>query len=408
MGLCVARIRSGPRSRYPMRDSILFLTNAYPDFNSSGRGMFIKQMALLLKESGYRISVVTPRVYEESHYVEKQEGISVYRFPFFSGNRPLIEYEKIPYLRMVFYYMTGFFLTIYVMLKHKCRLIHAHWAIPTGLIGVLVGSFLKTPLIVTIHGSDFRIGTMKTLILKKIFLYVCKKAKYIICVSEVLKREIEKLGIKGDKISVLPMGVDELFFRPLINRGVNRIARRFTILSNRQLQTIYNISLLIRAIPIVLKEEPNAKFLIAGVGSERENLEKQVRDLNISSSVQFLGWVIHEEMPKLLSRADIYISTSLDDGTSVSLLEAMACGAFPIVTDIPSNREWISEGENGFLVPIDEERFLAEKIVEAIRNQDLIERSRHKNFCMIREKALWPVTIAKTKEIYRMALESKS
>ena len=388
--------------------SICFITNAYPDFNSSGRGMFIKQMALLLEESGYRISVVTPKIYEKSHYVEEQEGIRVYRFPFFSGNRPLIEYEKIPYLRMVFYYMTGFFLTIYVVFKHKCHLIHAHWAIPTGLIGVLVGSFLKTPLIVTIHGSDFRIGTMKTFIIKKIFLYVCRRAKHIICVSEVLKRDIEKLGIKGEKISVFPMGVDEHFFRSLINRGVNRIGQWFTILSNRQLQPIYNISLLIRAIPIVLKEEPNAKFIIAGIGSERENLEKQVKDLNISSSVQFLGWVTHEEMPKLLSQADIYISTSLDDGTSVSLLEAMASGAFPIVTDIPSNREWISDGENGFLVPIDEERFLAEKILEAIRNQDLLERSRDKNFCLIKEKALWPVTIAKTKEIFKMALDSKS
>lgn len=391
-----------------MRDkSICFITNAYPDFNSSGRGMFIKQMALLLEESGYRISVVTPKIYEKSHFVEEQEGIRVYRFPFFSGNRPLIEYEKIPYLRMVFYYMTGFFLTIYVVFKHRCQLIHAHWAIPTGLIGVLVGSFLKIPLIVTIHGSDFRVGTMKTLILKEIFVYVCERAKHIICVSEVLKRDIEKLGIKGEKISVFPMGVDESFFRSSTNRGVNRIGKSFTILSNRQLQPIYNISLLIRAIPMVLKEEPNAKFIIAGIGSERENLEKQVKDLNISSRVQFLGWVNHEEMPKFLLRADIYISTSLDDGTSVSLLEAMASGAFPIVTDIPSNREWISDGENGFLVSLDEERFLAEKIVEAIRNQGLIERSKDKNFRLIKEKALWPVTIAKTKEIYKKALDQK-
>jgi glycosyltransferase involved in cell wall biosynthesis len=165
---------------------------------------------------------------------------------------------------------------------------------------------------------------------------------------------------------------------------------------------------LIRAIPIVLKEEPNARFIIAGAGSERGNLERQVKNLNIGSSVQFLGWVRHEEMPRLLSEADIYVSTSLDDGTSVSLLEAMASGAFPIVTDIPSNREWISDGGNGFLVPIDQERFLAKRIVEAFRNQDLLKRSRDRNFCLIKEKALWPVTIAKTQEIYKMVLKSKS
>ena len=83
----------------------------------------------------------------------------------------------------------------------------------------------------------------------------------------------------------------------------------------------------------------------------------------------------------------------------------MASGAFPVLTDIPANREWIFDGENGLLVPIDQEKLLAEKIVQAIRNQDLRERSMDRNFCLIKEKALWPVTIAKTKEIYKMALD---
>ena len=78
--------------------SILFLTNAYPDFESSYRGIFIKKMALLLQKEGYQISVVTPKIYKGSHYFEEQDGIKVYRFPFFARNKLLIEYEKIPYL----------------------------------------------------------------------------------------------------------------------------------------------------------------------------------------------------------------------------------------------------------------------------------------------------------------------
>ena len=62
-----------------------------------------------------------------------------------------------------------------------------------------------------------------------------------------------------------------------------------------------------------------------------------------------------------LGQADIYVSTSLHDGTSVSLLEAMGSGAFPIVTDIPSNREWIHHGQNGFLVPVNEEKIFSEE-----------------------------------------------
>jgi len=391
-----------------MKRSVLFITNAYPDFSSSYRGNFIKKMAILLRGEGYEISVVTPKIYKGSHYFEKQNGIRVYRFPFFARNKLLIEYKRIPYLRMILFHMTGFFLTIFAVLKHRCRLIHAHWAIPTGLIGALAGVLLRMPLIVTIHGSDFRIAMTGSFFLRKIFLYVCRRARHITCVSEIQRKEVEQLGIEGAKLSVFPMGIGAPFLEVGKNRERDLKNRSFTILSNRNLLPIYNVSLLIRAIPVVLKEEPKAQFIIAGEGPEKENIEKEAENLNVSSSVRFLGQVPHEEMPNILAKADIYVSTSLYDGTSISLLEAMGSGAFPIVTDIPANREWITNGKNGFLVPIDEERFLAEKILEAIRNQDLQVKSRDKNFCLIKEKALWPVTIAKTKEIYKMALNSKS
>jgi glycosyltransferase involved in cell wall biosynthesis len=309
---------------------------------------------------------------------------------------------------MVSYYITGLLFATFVIVKKRCGLIHAHWAIPTGLIAVLARFLLRKPFILTIHGSDFRLAMEKSSFIKKLFFFVCKKASHIICVSEILRREIENLGIEGKKISTLPMGVDEKFLPPEKYQKNKRDNHPIMVLSNRKFLPIYNVSLLIRAIPIVLKEEPDVRFIFAGDGPQRKHLEKQAENLAIGSAVQFLGWVMHEEMAKLLSRADIYVSTSLDDGTSVSLLEAMASGAFPIVTDIPSNREWISDGENGFLVPTDQEKSLAEKIVEAIRNPDILERSRDKNFRLIKERALWPVAIAKTEEIYKMALESKS
>src|SRR5208337_4734618 len=170
---------------------------------------------------------------------------------------------------------------------------------------------------------------------RRLFIYVCKNADHLNCVSEVQKKELERLGVPSEKISTIPMGVDAAFLETGKNRGVELENRPMTILSNRNLLPIYNVSLLIRAIPIVLKEEPETKFLIAGDGTERGALEREAKNLNINSSVNFLGRIPHREMPDLLSQSDIYVSTSLYDGTSVSLLEALACGAFPVVTDIP-------------------------------------------------------------------------
>ncbi len=389
-----------------MRNSILFLTNSYPDFGSSYRAVFIKKMAHLLKKNGYEISVVTPKIYKGSRYFENQNGIRVFRFPFMARNKLLIEYQEVPYGKMILYYISGFFVTVYVVLKHKCYLIHTHWAIPTGLIAMLTGALLSRPFIVTIHGSDLRLATEKSKFLRSIFIWICKKASHITCVSKVQEEEIRKMEIEKGRIWTFPMGIDESFLEAGKCREKNSNGQPHTVISNRNLLSLYNVSLLIRAIPMVLKEEPNTQFLIAGDGPERESLEQQAKELSLGSSVRFLGRIPHEKMPNLLSQADIYVSTSLYDGTSVSLLEALGSGAFPVVTDIPSNREWISDGENGFLVPTDEERVLAKRIIEAIRDGSLVEKAIRKNLRLVTEKVLWPATIEKTKRIYEEILSS--
>jgi glycosyltransferase involved in cell wall biosynthesis len=380
--------------------SILFLTNAYPDFDSSYRGIFIKKMASFLQRNGYEVPVVTPKIYKGSHYFEEQDGIRVYRFPFLARDKLLIEHNKIPYLRMMIYYVTGGLFTVYVIMRQRCRLFHVHWAIPIGPIGVLLGAILRKPVVVTIHGSDFRLAMGKSFLLKKVFFWVCKKATYLHCVSEVMRREIERFGIKREKISTFPMGVDEAFFERGRNRERDLNHPPITVVSNRNFLPIYNVSLFIRAIPLVLKEGPEVKFIIAGEGPERQNLEKEVTDLKISSHVQFLGQIPHGEMPDLLSRATIYVSTSLYDGTSVSLLEAMACGAFPVVTEIPSNQEWITNGQNGFLISTSNESHLARKIVEALRRPALLTEASKKNRRIVEERAHWKCTIREITGIY--------
>jgi glycosyltransferase involved in cell wall biosynthesis len=302
----------------------------------------------------------------------------------------------------------GFLFTLYAFMRHRCQIIHVHWAIPTGLIGGLAGTLLGKPLVVTIHGSDFRLAMGGSLLLKKIFLYVCKKARHLHCVSGAMRKEIAEAGIDGRKISIFPMGIEESFLGAEGDQRKNPNDGPFAILSNRNLLPIYNVSLLIRAIPIVRKEEPKVKFLIAGDGPERERLEREAKDLNVGDLVEFLGRIPHEAMPNLLRQADIYVSTSLYDGTSVSLMEALASGAFPVVTDIPSNREWITEGENGFLVPTDAEKVLAMRIIEGIRNKSLAEKARQKNLRLISEQVPWRVTIEKTKRIYEKVLSSEN
>lgn len=388
--------------------SVLLLTNAYPDFHGSYRGEFIRKMAFFLDKEGYRCCVVTPKLYKGSRLHEREGSVEIYRYPFMARGKLLIEYQKIPYVKMGLYFLTGIALTAYVLFRRRCGLVHAHWAVPTGVIGAIVAGLTRKPLIVTIHGSDLRIAMDRKGLICRLFRWVCHRADHVHCVSKVQAKALEQIGIPAEKISVFPMGVDQSFVEHARNRNDLFPEGAPTVLSNRNLQPIYNVALLIRAIPIVVQEVPEAKFLIAGEGPEREGLEREAATLGVSDHVQFLGRVPPDEMPRLLREADVYVSTSLYDGTSVSLLEAMASGCFPVVSDIPSNREWIVDGENGLLFPVENAQVLAQKVLEGIQNRSLVIKGRGKNIRIIEEKALWPILAKGMKNIYETQLHLNS
>jgi glycosyltransferase involved in cell wall biosynthesis len=109
----------------------------------------------------------------------------------------------------------------------------------------------------------------------------------------------------------------------------------------------------------------------------------------------------HARMAPTLAGAQVYVSTSLSDSTSVSLLEAMAAGAFPVVTDIEANREWIEDGRNGFLVPVDDPAVLASRIIAALADPELRRRARAHNLELVRRRASWRANMDAIERLFR-------
>jgi len=116
---------------------------------------------------------------------------------------------------------------------------------------------------------------------------------------------------------------------------------------------------------------PRSEFMILGDGQLREQLQELARSFGITEKVIFRGSVPHDELPSYLNSSDLYVSTSLSDGTSISLLEAMACGLPCVVSDIPANKPWIKEGQNGFRFQPGDHKELATKIISVLSGKEL-------------------------------------
>jgi L-malate glycosyltransferase len=246
-------------------------------------------------------------------------------------------------------------------------LIHAHYAGMNGLAAVVSGFH---PYVLTAWGSDVLIQA-KTRTKGPLVRMALHKADVITCDAQHMHDAMVQLGVPSRKIRIVYFGTDTERFKPGRN-GAAAPSRPPTVISLRSLWPLYDIDSLVNAVPLVLKRVPNAKFIIAGGGPERERLEALAGSLGVSQSVDFIGPYQATELPKYLNGADVYVSTSLSDaGLSASTAEAMACGTPVVVTDSGENRLWVEDGVNGFVVPTRAPEALAARISDLLEREDL-------------------------------------
>jgi glycosyltransferase involved in cell wall biosynthesis len=285
--------------------------------------------------------------------------------------------------------------------KIKPDIVDGHFITSYGFLAACSGFH---PLVVSAWGSDVLILPKHNPFFKALTRYALTKADVVTCDSEVAREGLMKLGVEQAKIRVIFKGVDTQQFGPQHRSQELReklgIYEAPTVISIRNLEPIYNVEMLIRAIPLALSQVPEAKFIIGSDGTLRTALTNLADSLGVSDSIRFVGWVSHHELPQLLASSDIYVSTSLSDTSHISLQEAMACELAPVVTDIPANRAWIEDGKNGFLVSIGDTQLLADKIIYLIRNEQAQEEFAKANRQIIQQKDEYEKEMAKMETIY--------
>jgi glycosyltransferase involved in cell wall biosynthesis len=284
----------------------------------------------------------------------------------------------------------------------KPDILHAHYLTSYGLLGTLSGF---TPLVVSAMGTDLIVDSRKSLLHRFVIASVIKKSNLVTVGASHLAKRVRELGGDIHKTLKVTAGVNTEYFN--LSKRPRGDTKRTVVLSCRVFEREQNVEYLIQAIAPILRKRRDIELHFCGDGSHRAYCQNLIRELGIEQNANFFGFVDHDQMPLYYCQADIYVSSSTSDADHISLMEALACGLFPVVSDIPTNREWIEDNKNGFLAPLNNPEIFGERILEAVKRRGIRERSRKYNFDMVRSKAEYGKDLEILEESYRKLFEEK-
>lgn len=292
-------------------------------------------------------------------------------------------------------------------------IVHAHWLPTYGLLAALTSYH---PLVVSAWGGDIQRapfqGTKKWFY-RLVDKYVISKADIITTESQVLKNILlEKFNTPIDKIATFPWGVDTKVYSRRNATEIKHIKSKLgidedshVVIYNREIRFEYNTEILLKAIPEILAQIPDTMIIFLGGYGDPEYIKKMqflADELKVSHAIKIIPEVLSQEgVGQLLNVSDVFVSIPKQDSISCAVLEGMLCGVIPVVSDIPANRQLISNGENGYLVSGNCPHELAETIGVALKNKRILKNTMGQaNRTWVTDNASWDFSLKTMLHIY--------
>ena len=266
--------------------------------------------------------------------------------------------------------------------------LHAHWLTSYGMLA-LAADQPHVPLVVTAHGDDVLIAPDNQL-MRRLVQRVLRAAKLITVPGDPMHRAVVELlapqAPPAAGIAVFQYGVESARLAEAGRRAREAAGPGpLRIVSARALLQLYRVDALIDALALLAAEgDLDFHCDLLGDGPEREALELQARRHGLGDRVTFHGSVTPAQVERFVGASDVYVSVSESDGVSLALLEALALGAVPVLSDIAANRPWVNDGATGVLVDID-----PADIADGIRRATGLDRERvaADNLSVVAERA---------------------
>ncbi len=256
-----------------------------------------------------------------------------------------------------------------VITEVKPDLIHAG---PIQTVGFIVALTGFHPLVSMSWGFDLMQHADRNTFYRWLTRSTLQKSDWLFGDCRAVLEKARSFGYDISRSSHFPWGVDLEHFQPGKNDELcNRLGWEdaFVLFCNRSWEPQYGVDLVAKAFVRAVQQQPNLRLLLLANGSQREVLQDILADGGAMDKVHMPGQIGFNDLPAYYHAADLYISASHTDGSSVSLMEAMACGLPAAVSDIAGNLEWITTGKEGWVFPDGNAEKLAEIMVNASQSR---------------------------------------
>jgi glycosyltransferase involved in cell wall biosynthesis len=284
-------------------------------------------------------------------------------------------------------------------------LIHAHFIAKYGFHIPFLGVH---PSIVSAWGDDVLILPRRSALIRFFTGLVLRNVDRIYAISEDIARHIrDDFSISPARITHIPIGIDCSVFSP---EHTAKDPKKSTIefFSNRGYYPVYDTETLVRGFARAYRENPSLRLSLKGNGPVETAVRALVESLGIGTAVTFRGRTSFEEVPRDYRKADVFVTTSVSDGTPVSVLEAMATGLPCIATRVGGIPEWITDGVNGILIPPRSPEMLAETMLKLAADAQLRETLGANARLTIIKRGEWTTLMAAVEKDYQELIRTYS
>jgi glycosyltransferase involved in cell wall biosynthesis len=275
---------------------------------------------------------------------------------------------------------------------------HGHFLVEHGFYGAMAGFH---PYVVSAWGSDVLVEPERSRVSRMIAKWTLRRTDLVTSNNAHMAEQIVRLGADRAKVEVVTLGADRYDLgrtRDSVNVQSPAASHAPTVISTRAHEPLYNVGEIIEAYGRVARASPGTRLVVTHHGSLTERLERDA--WANGGSVEFMGFLDRPHLRDALAEAEVFVSVPSSDATSVALLQAMAAGSFPIVSDLPSQRELIDDGVNGFRVPPHNPALLGDRITQALADDELRRQAAEMNRRIVEERGLNEVQMAKMERLY--------